>query len=89
MTSVLASACNMGTDETHEPEATASIPLQSKDHRGPPAVAFSACAGKKAGDACSFRFGKQVSGTCFAPPEGAPIVGLRCQPEKLPKIKKP
>jgi hypothetical protein len=86
--SLCASACSMGTDEPQEPEATASIPLQAKDHKGPPAVAFSACAGKASGDACNFRFGKQVSGTCFAPPEGAPIAGLRCRPEKLPKAKR-
>ena len=89
VTSVLASACSMGTGAPDEPEATASIPLQAKDHKGPPVVAFSACTGKNAGDACSFRFGREVSGTCFAPPEGAPIPGLRCRPEKLPKATKP
>ena len=53
-----------------------ALPVQAQ-RGGPPPEALSACEGKKAGDACSFKesFGT-MTGTCFVPPPG----GLVCGP---------
>lgn len=47
--------------------------------RGPPQESVDACTGKAANAACSFTtpHGEDVSGTCFAPPNGQ---GLACRP---------
>ena len=48
------------------------------ERRKPPQEAITACAGKKATDACSFAHdGKQRTGTCFSPQADKP---LACRP---------
>jgi hypothetical protein len=53
---------------------------QRKGRRGPPQVAIDACASLSEGDSCSFsgRNDKELSGTCFAPPQRD---DLACRPD--------
>ncbi|HEY4245091.1 MAG TPA: hypothetical protein VGM88_34985 [Kofleriaceae bacterium] len=56
------------------------------DHHGPhgppPQAAIDACSSAKAGDACTFSMhDHSISGTCFAPPDGA---ALACRPDHPP-----
>jgi hypothetical protein len=53
---------------------------------GPPAEAYTACTGKKSGDACDVKMGdKTESGTCAAAPDGASDARLSCRPAGGPK----
>lgn len=60
----------------------AAQPAGGEGHRGPPAEALAACKALAAGAACSFsgREGRQVEGTCWAPPDKA----LACKPAHAP-----
>jgi hypothetical protein len=49
--------------------------------REPPAVAFTACASRSAGQTCSLEFmGRTITGTCTATPDAR----LFCRPEGMP-----
>jgi hypothetical protein len=51
-----------------------------------PSEAYTACDGKKAGDACTVKHGDQtLNGQCSSPPEGAADTRLNCRPERPEK----
>ena len=52
--------------------------------RGPPPEALEACAAQSEGSTCSFsgRNGEELTGSCFAPPQGDG--DLACRPDNAP-----
>jgi hypothetical protein len=56
------------------------------ERRGPPQAMIEACSGKAAGEACSAvgPQGRNVEGTCFAPPQAADAP-LACRPPNKPR----
>jgi hypothetical protein len=52
---------------------------------GPPPEAFAACVGRSKGEACSVNFGgREIKGSCEAPPPDAKDTRLACRPSDMP-----
>jgi hypothetical protein len=80
-------ACRLAAPpQGRPPEGTmAPSPQEGAPGGMPPEEVFTACDGKKAGDACSVKMGdRALDGTCAVPPESAQDSRLSCRPSSQP-----